>query len=827
MNLSSAQNNVKNIPLKYVSVFATVILNLAAVRKVYKFVNEEDAPVEVIYKFPIPENAAVYDFKIINGSKVTQGIIEEREEAYKNYDEQDEPNIPYILEQESPNVFTLYIRVLEPKSEIAVEICFAYTLNVYDSVVRFFLPTEIYPRRFSNTDEGEIPLKQRINPEYADDVPYRISLKLDIPKLSELSLIESPTHKISVIDAEEKTVVEFYGEELNKDVIINIGFKVPTVEKAYIYKDKEENVFYAMSNIFYESSISADKNEIIFLLDYPPFISEEFLSGIKQALSIILRGLNEDTLFNIYTTISPTEKLFKSSQKYSELNFSYALDYINKILTTDITSKNEETEQSDIISILKYIFKSKPLKDYKRKIYAVTDSLIGDVEEAVKIISANNAGFYILVSVFGVNDYFIEAASVSGNGAYELISYDARPEKAALRLYEKMVKSRLGDIKISAGGNKVIQSPECISIFDKETRSIFAKISSDKNSDGVIPFLYISCSNGGTQTDFNLNTENIDMDILKIMWANSRIKELETDIILNLNNVSLTDKEKDIINLSKKYNIMSSKTDFIAVEENADSKAAPKSKIEVRKIPSLAPAYKNMYYNIKIPKNMTRIGASIFETSPNIIGRIHDLGVHHNYASEESSPNIIGRISDILIAKLPQLQPFELKNKIPNIKSIIFEKFSRIRKKPSADKNTKEQILFVFELLNLQSYKGGFELTKEICKKINFDYLKLKRASEALTGTKLKQNKIFNLFPPFRPLSLMKKNNFTIIIISMAIILAILEIYYQDEYFWMEDLIGKSKAQYDELCSNLSLTGKKEEINEWAKKYVIDNFKKE
>jgi Ca-activated chloride channel family protein len=814
MNLNSAQNSFKNIPLKYVSVFATLILNQAAVRKVHKFVNEEDIPVEVIYKFPIPENAAVYDFKIINGSKVIQGIIEEKEEAYKNYDEQDEPNIPYILEQESPNVFTLYIRVLEPKSEIAVEICFAYTLNVYDSVVRFFLPTEISPSRFSNTDEGEIPLKQRINPGYADDVPYRISLKLDIPKLSELSLIESPTHNISVIDAEEKTVVEFYGEELNKDIIINIGFKVPTVEKAYIYKDKEENVFYAMSNIFYESSISADKNEIIFLLDYPPFISEEFLSEIKQALSIILRGLNEDTLFNIYTTISPTEKLFKSSQKYSELNFSYALDYINKILTTDITPTNKETEQSDIISILKYIFKSKPLTDYKRKIYAVTDSLIGDVEEAVKIISANNAGFYILGAASSVNDYFLKAASVSGNGAYELISYDARPEKAALRLYEKMVKSCLDNIKISAGSNKVIQSPVRISILDKETRSIFAKISSDKNSDEVIPFLHISCSNGGTQTDFNLNTENIDMDILKIMWANSRIKELETDIILNsnletdiilnLNNVSLTDKEKDIINLSKKYNLMSSKTDFIAVEENADSKAAPKSKIEVRKIQS--PAYKNMHYNNGISKNMFHIHASIFDTSLNII-------------------EPIPAIPDNLITKLPQLS--ELKNKIPNIKSIIFEKFSRIRKKPSADKNTKEQILFVSELLNLQSYKGGFELTKEICKKINFDYSKLKIASEALTGTKSKQNKIFNLFPPFHPLSFMKKNNFTIIIISMAIILAILEIYYQDEYFWIEDLIGKSKAQYDELCSNLSLTGKKEEINEWAKKYVIDNFKKE
>src|SRR3954447_9271779 len=51
------------------------------------FVNQEPRPIEALYTFPLPDNAAVCGFEIITADRLLTGAIEERERAIERYDQ--------------------------------------------------------------------------------------------------------------------------------------------------------------------------------------------------------------------------------------------------------------------------------------------------------------------------------------------------------------------------------------------------------------------------------------------------------------------------------------------------------------------------------------------------------------------------------------------------------------------------------------------------------------------------------------------------------------------------------------------------------------------
>src|SRR5512143_3120553 len=52
-----------------------------------RFRNDEDQPIEAVYKFPLDEGAAVCGFEVeVDGRRIT-GRVEEREKAFETYDE--------------------------------------------------------------------------------------------------------------------------------------------------------------------------------------------------------------------------------------------------------------------------------------------------------------------------------------------------------------------------------------------------------------------------------------------------------------------------------------------------------------------------------------------------------------------------------------------------------------------------------------------------------------------------------------------------------------------------------------------------------------------
>ena len=80
------QKNGGAIPLEGVDVQGDIAGRGARIQMRQRFRNLEGKPVEAVYKFPLPESAAICGFRAIVDDRIIEGKIEEREKAFELYD---------------------------------------------------------------------------------------------------------------------------------------------------------------------------------------------------------------------------------------------------------------------------------------------------------------------------------------------------------------------------------------------------------------------------------------------------------------------------------------------------------------------------------------------------------------------------------------------------------------------------------------------------------------------------------------------------------------------------------------------------------------------
>src|SRR5207244_3371728 len=75
------------IPLRGVEVEGELFGGHARVRVRQRYVNEEAAPVEAVYTFPLPSDATLVAFSMTCAGRRVEGVVKEREAAFRDYDE--------------------------------------------------------------------------------------------------------------------------------------------------------------------------------------------------------------------------------------------------------------------------------------------------------------------------------------------------------------------------------------------------------------------------------------------------------------------------------------------------------------------------------------------------------------------------------------------------------------------------------------------------------------------------------------------------------------------------------------------------------------------
>jgi Ca-activated chloride channel family protein len=581
------------IPLFGVKAKVEIIGRGARVRVFQRFRNQETKAVEAIYKFPLPEGAAICGFKAHVDDRVIEGKVEEREKAFEIYDRAlIKGHGGYLLDQERPNIFTLSVGNLNPGSEVLVEIEYVTLLDGDGKTVRFFLPMTISPRYIPDgaQDDSGIPVDGKLHPAYATDVPYGLSVSLNIHEGRQLKSVESPSHHIRLENMKGDTVrVSFSSGEvrMDRDFVLCIAYEEAFKSRAYHYHFEDEN-FLQLDLLLDQDDLNKARpkevsREIVFVLDCSGSMGGDSIQQAKRALEICLRGLPQGVGFNLCRFGSRYEFMFKGSEKYSETSLNKALAYLHRV--------DADLGGTEILAPLKAICSTR--NDSRQDIILLTDGQVSNEQEIFELIREHRAHTRVFPVGIGAgcNEHFIKGLARAGDGAGEFIYPGERIEPKVLSLFGKVGQAGLENALIAWGTGEGEQAPFSPAIFFGSPLTVFARAAEENFTAKEV---VVKGKINGTERTWKipvLEAPNHNLPI-PALWARERVRDLEGSGEFKAGRGSRQaerkkeSREKTILEICKRFGILSQSTSYVAVEEREERNRTT-GELELRKIPAL------------------------------------------------------------------------------------------------------------------------------------------------------------------------------------------------------------------------------------------------
>ncbi|MCI4355391.1 MAG: VIT and VWA domain-containing protein, partial [Thermoplasmata archaeon] len=388
----------KPIPLLGVAVEATLRDYAARVTLTQRYANSESHPIEAVYVFPLDEAVAVCGFEAeIDGRRVA-ARVEERDKAFETYDDAlAAGHGAYLLDQESPEVFTASLGNIPPGASVLVRITTVAELPLEGDDIRFTLPTTISPRYAPDADRrGVGPSKaDRLNPPVAWDVPYGLGLTVALEMSGKVRSIESPSHSIRVEGLKGgQARVELATREaaLDRDFVLKIGLEEPLAPRA-VLEAGPDGVGHLLASFrpVFDSGQPAPV-EVVFVVDRSGSMQGTSIAEAKSALKLALRSLRPGSLFNVVGFGDSHVSLFKESRPYADDTLADADAHVEKM--------DAHLGGTEILPALEFVLGKEPRAGVTRRVVVLTDGQVTNTEDVVALVRKHST--HTRVFTFGI-----------------------------------------------------------------------------------------------------------------------------------------------------------------------------------------------------------------------------------------------------------------------------------------------------------------------------------------------------------------------------------------------------------------------------------------
>ena len=223
--------NGESVPLQGVMIKGRLQGRAAELVVLQRYRNDESKPIEAVYLFPLPSEAAVTGLEVRVGDRTLKAGIEEREKAFERYDDAlREGHGAMLLDQERPNVFQVSVGSILPGQTVLVEIRLALLADSWERGVRLMIPSTIAPRYTPSSLPPDVIREiERTTPPYALEVPFGMSVEIEAEMASAIRVVESPSHPVRAeIDGPRARVMFSRGEEaMDRDFVLTVETAEP------------------------------------------------------------------------------------------------------------------------------------------------------------------------------------------------------------------------------------------------------------------------------------------------------------------------------------------------------------------------------------------------------------------------------------------------------------------------------------------------------------------------------------------------------------------------------------------------------------------------
>uniref|UniRef100_A0A8C4YW89 von Willebrand factor A domain-containing protein 5A-like n=1 Tax=Gadus morhua TaxID=8049 RepID=A0A8C4YW89_GADMO len=578
------------VPLKSVDVEVTVRDHVATVAATLLYENKEQSPIEAVFVFPLPGDAAVCHFS----AKIGQSeVVAEVREKQKEYDDAlTRGQQAFLLEEseKSPDVFSLSVGSLPPGESASIRLEYVTELAVQaDDGLRFCLPAVLNPR-YQPLGEEDFGPGTSVP---ASLVPYSLSLCASVCSPRPITKVESncSLDPVQYLNQQQTqaAVKLAAGHKFDRDVELLLYYKdshLPTaVVEAGCASAKPGSLMgdpVVMVSLYPEfppavMSLMTKSGEFLFVIDRSGSMSSPMsnadssqirIDSAKETLLLLLKSLPIGCYFNIYSFGSSYTHIFPQSVVYSQQTMDEALKVIE-----DLRADMGGTE---ILEPLKHIFKQPCIPSQPRQLFVFTDGEVSNTKAVIDVVK-RNSGSHRCFS-FGIgggaSTALINGLAKEGRGHAQFIAGADRMQSKVMQSLRFALQPAVVDISVTwdvpAGVSVTTLTPPITNLFQGQRSLIYAQLTGEGSGDaeGCVTVKY-SLAEHPTQNQLNFSlkpTEDTGLTAHRL-GARTLIRSLEVEA--NEPGV-LSDQVKakeKVVEVSVQSGVSSSLTAFIAVNK--------------------------------------------------------------------------------------------------------------------------------------------------------------------------------------------------------------------------------------------------------------------
>ncbi|KAG7479510.1 hypothetical protein JOB18_027010 [Solea senegalensis] len=580
------------VPLKSIEVEVEVRDHVATVVSTLHYENKEDKPIEAVFVFPLPGDAAVCHFSAKIGQTQIVAEVKEKQQACEEYDDAlSSGQQAFLLEEseQSPDIFTLSVGSLPPGESASIRLEYVTELAVQaDDGLRFCLPAVLNPRYQPQGSDGA---SVQVTSVPASLVPYSLSFSARVSSPRPVCKIESSCSldPLQYLNTEQTqaTVKLAEGHKFNRDVELLIYYKDAHQPTAVVEAGQasaepgtlmgDPVVMLSLYPEFPQSVTSslASCGEFVFLIDRSGSMDcsinnimhqETRIGSARDTLLLLLKSLPMGCYFNIYSFGSNYEHIFPNSVEYNQKTMAKALKKVEEM--------DADLGGTEILEPLKHIYSCPIIPNHPRQLFVFTDGEVSNTKEVIDLVK-QNSGSHRCFS-FGIGEgassALITGMAKEGGGHAQFITGTDRMQPKVMQSLRYSLQPSVKDISVTwdlpQGVSVTDLSPPITALFHGQRSLIYAQLTGESSeaAEGSVTLKYTLAGHPSqNQLHFSLKpTEDTGLTLHRL-GARSLIRSLE----INFEGQQNEGVERKVVELSVQSGVSSSLTAFIVVNKDS------------------------------------------------------------------------------------------------------------------------------------------------------------------------------------------------------------------------------------------------------------------
>jgi Ca-activated chloride channel family protein len=528
---------------------------MARVKVRQRFVNPTDSWVEGIYVFPLPDDAAVDQMRILTDGRVIEGKIQEKEQARKTYEAaKKEGRRAGLVEQERPNVFTTSIANIRPGSEVTIEIEYQQSVRLDNGEFSLRVPTIVAPRYMPGQTEAETMPPPTL---------HSFEIDVDLVPGFDLDRLESPYHPIVIFDDGHAYGVSLAEGPIraDRDFVLQWWPAPGLAPEAAVFSETLGDYSYALIMVippFIEAAAHTGlRRDVVLVIDTSGSMVGGSLTQAKSAVVFALERLDSQDLFNVIEFNDQTASLFSESRVASSSNIQEALDFVAGLESGGGTNialaiRRALEDQVDSTRAL-------------RQVVFLTDGGIGNETQLLDELKlrVHESRIFSIGIGRAPNSYFMRKLAQLGRGSFTHIGDPAEVAEKMTTLFRKLESAVATDIEIEfSGGRELEMYPYKVpDLYLGEPVLVAVRLDE--------PFRAATVTGWTGETPWRVEVDERDVlerEGIHLVWARQAIEERMHDRLAAGDVQLLTQLRAEVVELALEHHLVSTYTSLVAVD---------------------------------------------------------------------------------------------------------------------------------------------------------------------------------------------------------------------------------------------------------------------